>query len=76
MSVYNSKTVGLTLEQYFVSIICGNYVGSMETVWKSDTFHGDFIVKLIWRLSGNFICHVLSMRAPDNLRTNFTINSP
>ena len=33
---------------------------SMEIVWRqcgqeSDTFYGDFMVKLIWRLSGAFI---------------------
>ena len=38
---------------------------SMETEWRlygdsveSDTFYGDFMVKLLWRLSGNLIFHV------------------
>ena len=34
------------------------------------------MVKLIWRLSGNLIYYVFSMKAPDNLQTNFTIKSP
>ena len=43
---------------------------------ESDTFHGDFMVRLIWRLSGNLIYPVFSMKTPDNLQTNFTIHSP
>ena len=33
---------------------------------ESDIFHRDSIVKLIWRLSGNMIYHVFSMKT--NLR--------
>ena len=40
----------------------------------SDTFYGDFIVKLIWRLSRNLIDHVFSMK--NNLQTTFAIKSP
>ena len=29
---------------------------------KSISFYGDFMVKLIWRLSGNLIYHVFSMK--------------
>ena len=36
---------------------------------ESDTFNVDFMVKLMWRFSGNLICLVFSM-------TNFTIKSP
>ena len=43
---------------------------------ESDTFYGDFMVKLIWRLSGNLIYHVFSMKTPDNLQAYFTIKSP
>ena len=43
---------------------------------ESDTFYGDFMAKLIWRLSGNMIHHVFSMKTTDNLYTNFTIISP
>ena len=32
------------------------------------------MVKLIWRLSDNWIYHVFSMKTPDNLFANFTIN--
>ena len=28
----------LSLEKYFVSIICGNYLDSMETVWRVTHF--------------------------------------
>ena len=45
---------------------------------KTDTFYGDFMVKLTWKLSCNLIYHVLkvfSMKTPDNLQTNFTIKS-
>ena len=42
---------------------------------KSDTFYGDFMVKLIWRLSGNLIYDVFSLKIPGNLHTNFTIKS-
>ena len=28
---------------------------------ESDTFYGDFMVKLVWRLSGNLIYHVFSI---------------
>ena len=55
----------------------------MEIVWRlygdsmgNDTFHGDFMIKLIWRLSGTLICHVFSMKTTDNLETNVTIKSP
>ena len=43
---------------------------------ESDTFYGDFVVKLTRRLSGNLIYHVFSMKTPDNIQTNFTIKSP
>ena len=43
---------------------------------ESDTFYGDLMVKLIWTSSGNLICHVFSMKTPDNLQTNFTTESP
>ena len=42
----------------------------------SDTLYGDFMMKLIWRLSGNLIYHIFSIKIPDNLQTNFTIKSP
>ena len=41
---------------------------------ESDTFYVDFMVKLIWRYSGNLIYHVFSMKTLDNLQTNFIIN--
>ena len=28
---------------------------------ESDTFYGDFMVQLVWRLSGNLIYHVFSI---------------
>ena len=40
---------------------------------ESDTFNGDFMVKSIWRLSGNLIHHIFSLKTQDNLQTNFTI---
>ena len=30
----------------------------------SDSFNGDSMVKLIWRLSGNLIYHVFSIKKP------------
>ena len=42
---------------------------------ESDIFYGDFMAKLICRLSGILIYHVFSMKTPDNLQTNFTIKS-
>ena len=46
---------------------------SMETV-ESDTFHGNFIVKLVWKLSGiSWRNHSNSL--PGNLYINFTIKS-
>ena len=42
----------------------------------TDTFYGDFMVKLIWRLSGNLVYHIFSMTTSDNLQTNFTLESP
>ena len=43
---------------------------------ESDTFYGDFILKLAWILSGNLIFHAFSMKTPDNLPTNISIKSP
>ena len=43
---------------------------------ENDTPYGDFMVKLIWRLSGKLIYHVFFMKIPDNLQTNFSIKSP
>ena len=43
---------------------------------ESDTFYGDFMVKSIWRLSGNWIFHVFCMKTQVDLQTNFTIKSP
>ena len=43
---------------------------------ESDAFYRYFIVKFIWRLSGNLIYRVFSMKIPDNVQTNFTIKSP
>ena len=53
----------------------------MDIIWKlygdnmeSDgTYYGDLIVKLIRRLSGNFIFHVLSIKTENNLQTNVII---
>ena len=45
-----------TLEKYFVSITCRNYDDSME----NDSLYRDLMAELIWRLSGNLICHVFS----------------
>ena len=59
------------LKNYFVSIICRSQIDSMD----SDTFYGDFVIKLIWRLPGNLIHHAFFKKTPDNLQTNFTINS-
>ena len=42
---------------------------------ESDTFYGDFMAKLIWRLSRNLIHDVFSVKTPDNLQTYFTIKS-
>ena len=42
---------------------------------ESDTFYGDFMLKLTCILPGNLICHISSMKTPDNLRTNFAIKS-
>ena len=42
---------------------------------ESDTFYGDFIVKLIWRLSGNLIHRAFSMKTTSRL-INCTIESP
>ena len=38
----------------------------------SDTFYGEFVVKLLWRLSSNFIYHIFSMKPSDKLH-NFSI---
>ena len=38
---------------------------------ESNTSYGDFMVKLIWRLSGYLIEHVFSTEIPDNVHTNF-----
>ena len=43
---------------------------------ESDTFYGDFMVKLIWMLSGNLTHFVFSMKTPDNLLANITMKSP
>ena len=37
--------------------------------------YGDFIVKLVWVLSGNLIYNIVSMKTPDNFQTNFTMKS-
>ena len=41
----------------------------------SDTFYGDFMIRLIWRLSGDLIYHTFSMKIPDNIQPNFTRES-
>ena len=51
--------------------ICKQHEDSTE----SDASYGDFMAKLIWRLSGNLIYHIYPIRIPDNLHTNFTIKS-
>ena len=43
---------------------------------ESDTSYGDIMVKFIWRLSGNLICHVFCMKIRDNLQTISTVKSP
>ena len=43
---------------------------------ESDTFSEDFMLELIWRLSGYLIYHVFFMKTPGNSLTNFTIKSP
>ena len=52
---------------------------SMEIVWRqreSDTFHGNFMVKLVWRLSGVFMEKTRLIKLPDNRHTDFTAKSP
>ena len=39
----------------------------------SDTFYGDFIVKLIWRLSDNLIYRGFYIENPKDFRAHFTI---
>ena len=34
---------------------------------ENDTFHRDFMVRLIWTLSGNLIYHIFSIKTPDKL---------
>ena len=34
---------------------------------ESDTFYGDFMVKLVWKLSGNLIYHVFPIKTEDEL---------
>ena len=41
---------------------------------ESDTFYGDFMAKLVQRLSGVFIEKTWIIRLPDNFHINFTIN--
>ena len=36
---------------------------------ESNTFYRDFMLKLIWRFSGNLIYHVFSIKTLDNLWT-------
>ena len=47
---------------------------------ENDGFHRDFMVKLMWRLSGNSIYHAFSMKTQDVskrcLQINFTIKFP
>ena len=43
---------------------------------ESNSCYEDFMVKLIWRLSGNLIYHVFPMKAPDSLQPNVTIKFP
>ena len=67
----------LAREKYFVPIKLRNYAVGMKTVWGVIPFMEIFsVVKLISRLSCNLIYHVLSMRTPDNLQTNFATKSP
>ena len=40
---------------------------------KSDTLYGDFLVKLMWRLSGVFKKKTWQIGLPDNIHINFTI---
>ena len=42
----------------------------------SDYFNGAFMVELIWRLSSNLIYHVLFIKTPEKLQTNFILKSP
>ena len=42
---------------------------------ESDTFYGDFIEKLTWRLSGNLVYHDLYMKTSDTFLINFTVES-
>ena len=42
----------------------------------SDSFYGDFMVKLIGKLYGNLIYHVFSIKNLDNPQTELTIKYP
>ena len=42
----------------------------------SDSFNGDFMEELIWRFSSNLIDHVLFIKTPEKLQTNFILKSP
>ena len=43
---------------------------------ESDTFYKDFMVKLVWRLSGVFGGKTWHFKLLENLHVNFTIKSP
>ena len=62
-----------SLDKYFASVICRNYVKLYRDSMERDAFYGDFMIKLIWRLSGDLICYVISMETIDNLHTYLTI---
>ena len=36
---------------------------------KNDPFYGDFMIKLVGRVSGNLIYHVFSLKNPDNIHS-------
>ena len=50
---------------------CEHFYGFLKTGGsvESDTFYGDFIVKLMQRLSGNLMCND-NIRLPDQLHEN------
>ena len=63
------KTWRVKLPEWLVWRLYGDSV-------ESDTFFRDFMVKLVWKLSGVFMETILYIKLPDNTHTNFTIKSP
>ena len=63
------NALSVSLDKYFVSIICRNYVDSMETVWRVIPFYGDCMVNALSGSRHKYFISIICRNCVDSMET-------